>query len=318
MADRALAASAGSGEASGRYRDAERTFMATYGVGSTDRWVDMPGSSGRLRVQDVGSGVPALFVHGTGGSGAYFAPLVAELEGIRALLVDRPGWGLSDPVDFARRPYREIVTDAMRRTLDDLGIERAHVVGASIGNLWALRFAQDVPDRVERLVLLGGGPISPEIAVPPFIKLLRSPVGRVIVALPEKPKMFRKQLEQMGHGATMRASDRLEPFVKWHAALTRETAWARHERDMVRAIAGRDGFVPGLVPSYEEIGEIRAPTLMVVGDADPIGSIDVWRRFVDGFSSGELEVVRSGGHVLWLDDPATVGGWVSRFLTSSA
>ena len=294
------------------YRVAERTFWARHGLEPVDRWVDVGGA--RVRVQDVGSGTPTVLVHGTGGSGAYFAPLIANLEGVRALAIDRPGWGFSDPVDFSARQYRDIVVDVMRRVLDTLEIERAHVVGASIGNLWALRLAQAAPDRVDRMVLLGGAPISPEVTVPPFIKLLRTPVGRVIVALPEKPGMFRKQLAQMGHGATLRSGDGMDAFVEWHGALTRGTQWGRNERDMVRAIVSREGFVPGLVPTTEEIASIATPTLMVYGDADPVGSLHTWEGFVRSMPVAELTVVPAGGHVVWLDDPARVGKVVSTFL----
>ena len=42
-----------------------------------------------------------FFLPGTGGTGPYWAPLIRELPGFRGLLVDRPGWGLSSPVDYA-------------------------------------------------------------------------------------------------------------------------------------------------------------------------------------------------------------------------
>jgi pimeloyl-ACP methyl ester carboxylesterase len=298
------------------YRAAERAFWGREGLEPTDRWVDVGVREGRVRVQDVGTGTPTVFVHGTGGSGTYFAPLIAHLDGVRAIAIDRPGWGLSDPLDFRARPYRDIAADVLLRVLDTLGIERAHVVGASIGNLWALRFAQAARDRLDRMALLGGAPISQEVSVPPFIRLLRTPVGRVIVALPEKPGMFRKQLAQMGHGATLRSGDGMDAFVEWHAALTRETRWGRNERDMVRAIVNRDGFVPGLVPTMEEMDSIATPTLMVYGDADPVGSVGIWERFVRSMPAAELEVVAAAGHVVWLDDPARVGAAVSEFLSA--
>jgi 2-hydroxy-6-oxonona-2,4-dienedioate hydrolase len=298
------------------YRRAERAFWERYGLEPIDRWADVPTAGARVRVQDVGSGVPSLFIHGTGGSGTHFAPLIANLSGVRALVVDRPGWGLSDPIDYTARPYRDVVAEVLRSVLDALGIERTTVVGASIGDLWAIRLAQAAPDRVERIVLLGGGPISAESTVPPFIKLLRSPLGRLIVALPEKPGMFRKQLAQMGHEASLRSGADLDGFVEWHGVLTRETRWGTNERDMVRAIVRRGGFVDGLVPTTEEFGSIATPTLMVYGDADPVGSEDMWTRFVRALPDAELEVVRPGGHLVWLDDPAGVGRTVSKFLAS--
>ena len=126
--------------------------------------------------------------------------------------------------------------------------------------------------------------------------------------------MFRKQLSQMGHEASLEAGRVLDAFVAWHGALTRHTSWARNERDMVRAIVDRRGFVPGLVPTGSEIALLEAPTLMVYGTADPVGSIQTWRRFVGGLRQGQLELIEQGGHVVWLDDPAAVGSLIRRHL----
>ncbi len=297
-----------------RYLAAEAALWGSYGLAPSPQTVTVGRSRSALRVQEVGTGDPILFVHGTGGSGAYFAPLVAELTGFRRLVVDRPGWAMSAPVDYSGRPYAEIVSELLRDTLDALEVERAHVVGASIGDLWALRFAMAERSRVRRVVLLGGGPISPEIKVPPFIKLLRSPVGNIIVRVPERPGMFRKQLTSMGHRVSIGAGRVPDAFVDWHGALTRYTSWGRHERDMVRSIVGRQGFVLGLMPSEAEIAALEAPTLMVYGTADPVGSTGTWQRFVAGMVDGRLELIDDGGHLVWLDDPAAVGKTIGAFL----
>jgi pimeloyl-ACP methyl ester carboxylesterase len=301
-------------QARDRYLAAEAALWSHHGLAPTSHTLTVGRSRSALRVQEVGVGDPILFVHGTGGSGAYFAPLVAELAGFRCLVIDRPGWAMSEPIDYSGRPYGVIVSEVLRDTLDALEVERAHVVGASIGDLWVLRFAMAEPSRVERIVLLGGGPISPEITVPPFIKLLRSPVGNIIVRVPERPGMFRKQLASMGHSVSIEAGRIPEAFVDWHGALTRFTSWSRHERDMVRSIVGRRGFVPGLVPSEAEIAALEAPILMVYGTADPVASTGPWERFVAGMANGKLELIDDGGHLVWLDEPAVVGKTVQAFL----
>jgi Alpha/beta hydrolase family len=60
--------------------------------------------------------------------------------------------------------------------------------------------------------------------------------------------------------------------------------------------------VPGLVPAGAELAAIRQPVLMVYGTADPLGSVDGWRRFAGRLPHGELEVVDGGGHLPWYDD----------------
>jgi len=297
-----------------RYRAAETRLWQAYGLVPEERSGAVGRSGATIRVQEVGAGAAILFVHGTGGAGAYFAPLLAALPGYRHLVIDRPGWVTSDPIDFCADEYATIASETIRAVLDEAGIDRVHLVGASIGDLWVLRFAQSDPSRVGRVVLLGGGPISPEILVPPFIRLLRSPLGRVIVRLPERPGMFRKQLAGMGHAASIAAGRIPDTFIAWHGALTRDTDWARNERAMVRCIVDRRGFVDGLVPAAAELAGLRVPVLMVLGSADPVGDPEIWERFVAGLDQGELEHIPDGGHLVWYDDPRAVGARVARFL----
>jgi pimeloyl-ACP methyl ester carboxylesterase len=297
-----------------RYRRAERAFWDHYGLAPTERFVEVGSPPARLRVQELGSGAPVLFVNGTGGPGAYFAPLLAALDGFRCLILDRPGWGLSSPVDFSGAPFATVTAELLCQTLDALDIDRVHAVGGSIGSLWALRLAQRYPARVERLVLLGAGPLTSGIGVPPFIRLLRSPLGGVVTRIPETRRLLGKQLTGLGHGASRAAGRIPDAFVDWHVAMSRETGWARNERAMVRSIVDRRGFVPGLVLTDAEIAGIEQPMLMVYGTADPIGSLDLWRRFVHLLPRGELEVVEGGGHLVWYDEPGRIGARVARFL----
>ena len=293
-----------------RYRAAERRYWESQGLQPIDHQIRV-GSSGSVRVQEIGAGPAVIFVHGTGGSGAYFAPLLASLTGIRALVVDRPGWTSSSMVDFRARPYRDIIGSVLDAVLDGSGLDRAHLVGASIGDLWAVRYALDHPDRVHGVVLLGGGPISEEIQVPTFIRLLRSPLGQLIIRLPERDGMFRKQLAGMGHAASLEAGRITPDYIAWHGAMNRDTDWGKNERSMVQAIVSRHGFVDGLVPTAAEIGTLRAPVRMIVGSEDPVGDVDIWGRFVGRMPDARLEVIEGGGHLVWLDDPSGVAARIN-------
>jgi pimeloyl-ACP methyl ester carboxylesterase len=297
-----------------RFRQAEKAFWRHYGLEPRERFVEVGSPPVRLRVQEVGTGQPIPFVHGTGGSGAYFAPLIRELQQFRSLVLDRPGWGLSSPIDYSGMTYGTQVATMLRGTLDALGVERADLVGGSIGNLWALRLAQVFPQRVGRIVLLGGGPLTAESQVPRFIRLLRSVLGWLIVRVPEKRGILRKQLAALGHSASLEAGRIPDAFIEWHLAMSRETDWARHEREMVRSIVTRRGFVEGLVLKDSEIAGIGQPTLMVYGTADGAGSVGIWRRFVDLLPRAELETVENGGHLVWYDDPTHIGARVRAFL----
>jgi hypothetical protein len=96
-----------------RYRQAERAWWAHHGLAPTERFIQLAAPAVRLRVLEVGSGPLVLFVHGTAGAGPVWAPLVRELRGVRCLLLDRPGWGLSAPVDYTSHPYKTLVVDLL-------------------------------------------------------------------------------------------------------------------------------------------------------------------------------------------------------------
>ncbi len=256
-----------------------------------------------------------IFLPGTGGTGPYWAPLLHELPGIRAILVDRPGWGLSTPVDYRGRDFGRLTASILRETLDALGLDRVDLVGASVGSLWTLWLSTYEPNRVGRIVHLGGSP-SVHIPVPRFFKLLTSPIGAVIVRIPMSPGMMRSQLKAIGHGASL-AEGNLESFLPWRIAFANETSSMHHERAMAQALRKGDGWRPGFAPTDAELSTLKHPVRMVFGSADPTGSIDLWRQFAAGLPKGELEVVEGAGHMPWWDEPRGVGRLVREFLTGA-
>lgn len=297
-----------------RYRHAERALWDRYGLAPTERLIDLGSPAVRLRVLEVGSGDPILFLHGTVGPGAW-PGLVRELSGFRCLLLDRPGWGLSAPLDYSKHDYASVIADLSRGVLDSLGVARAHVVGGSIGDLWALRLAQHHPSRVGRVVLLGGGPVVPDVEPPKIIRIIASPLGAVMVRLPDNAARLRSILEGNGHGASLADGRIPDEFIAWSLASSREVGPMKAERAMVRTIVSwRSGWRPGLTVDSAELAQIEQPTLMVYGTSDPVGSVEIWQRVLGEMPHGRLTLIEGAGHVPWFDEPGEVGGQVRAFL----
>jgi 4,5:9,10-diseco-3-hydroxy-5,9,17-trioxoandrosta-1(10),2-diene-4-oate hydrolase len=111
----------------------------------------------------TGGGLPLVMLHG-GGPGAsawtnFGAALPGFAESFRTLLVDQPGFGSSDKPEVVGNYYRHSA-DYVIRMLDELGIDRIHLLGNSLGGGTAMRLALSHPDRVGRLVLMGPGGLS--------------------------------------------------------------------------------------------------------------------------------------------------------------
>ncbi|MGZ4497730.1 MAG: 4,5:9,10-diseco-3-hydroxy-5,9,17-trioxoandrosta-1(10),2-diene-4-oate hydrolase [Nocardioides sp.] len=112
---------------------------------------------------DAGGGLPLVMLHGGGpGASAWsnFGPALPRFAAAyRTLLVDQPGFGASDKPPVVGNYYR-FSADHVVRLLDEIGIERVHLLGNSLGGGTAMRLALTYPDRVGRLMLMGPGGLS--------------------------------------------------------------------------------------------------------------------------------------------------------------
>ena len=107
--------------------------------------------------------LPLVMLHG-GGPGAsswsnFGSALPGFAEHFRTLLVDQPGFGGSDKPEVVGNYYR-FAAEHVAALLDELGIDRIHLLGNSLGGGSAMRFALTYPERVGRLVLMGPGGAS--------------------------------------------------------------------------------------------------------------------------------------------------------------
>jgi 2-hydroxy-6-oxonona-2,4-dienedioate hydrolase len=141
-------------------RDRERSevddvYESMSGAASAGRRSVDLGSRWRLHLIEAGDGPPALFLHGTGTSALSFLPLIEQLDGVRALAVDRPGFGLSDPAPPPRKRFRAAAVEFIEESFDALELEDATLVGNSMGGTWALWYALEHPDRVRPFLRAG-------------------------------------------------------------------------------------------------------------------------------------------------------------------
>lgn len=108
---------------------------------------DMPATN-----PDLADATPFLMLHGVGSSSLSWDELSKNLDGRRIVAPDYRGHGLSDAPTPPYVAY-DFIADALR-LMDELGLEKVILVGFSIGATFAARMAVDVPERLERVVLV--------------------------------------------------------------------------------------------------------------------------------------------------------------------
>ena len=118
---------------------------------------------------DVGAGLPLVMLHGGGPGASAWSNFGSCLDrfaaDFRVLLVDQPGFGRSDKATIEGH-FFTYAADKLAALLDELGIERVHLLGNSLGGGTATRFALKYPKRVGRLVLMGPGGLQQNIFSP--------------------------------------------------------------------------------------------------------------------------------------------------------
>lgn len=245
---------------------------------------------GPIAWREAGAGETVVLLHGLGGSRTAWRPQLEALGTHRRVVAwDLPGYGASAPLDG---PLTfPALADAVARLLDALAVDRAHLVGLSMGGMVAQHAALQHPDRVRSLALLSTSPAFGLDGTRPedwkVARLVPLEAGRepndyaagVITAIagPEiSPAMVAEQAAAMGRisGAAMR-----------------------------RAI--------DCLPTHDlrgRLGEVTAPALVMTGELDRETPPPYGRALADELRTATFRTVPGAGHLLPVEAPDVVNG----------
>jgi pimeloyl-ACP methyl ester carboxylesterase len=270
------------------------------------------GAGRRVHVIEAGKGPPVVLLHGTSTSSLLLLPLLERLEGVRAIAVDRPGFGLSDPAGVPRERFRTGAVEFLDQVLDELQLDTAALAGNSMGGTWALWYALARPDRLHRLVLLGAAPLLPGTRVPPPLRLLATPVvGELLQRLTNpNPKLVVRMMGSMGEQDTIiNYPDQIKALV----AAGNDPVISEVNLAEVRAVISPLGFRRSLRVRPDELRQLSVPTLLLWGDHDPVGAVKVAQVTANLIPNAHLEVLPAG-HGPWLGNPDRTAELVSKFV----
>lgn len=221
---------------------------------------------------------------------------LAELEKhFRVVRYDTRGHGDS-PVPTGPYDLDDLADDVVR-LLDDLGVERAHFVGLSLGGMTGMRLAAREPERVDRLVLL-------------CTSALLEPAS----AWYERAALVRAE-----------GSRAVAPAVvgRWFTADYRERhpRRRRYAESMVAATPA-EGYAScceaiATMDLTTDLAAIKAPALVIAGADDPATPPDHLARIVDGVADGRLLVVPDAAHLASAQQPTLVTAAVVEHLEAS-
>ena len=250
-----------------------------------------------LHYFDEGHGDPIVFLHGLGSCGEdWVLQRRPFADTFRMIAVDLRGHGRSSK---PAGPYSIALLAAdVSALLDVLAIERAHIVGLSLGGLVAQQLAIDFPGRARSLTLtntfarlLSGNAIE-------LARLLQRGAISLMQPLDRSARAVARGLFPYPHQAELRR-------LTVQRLLQNDRAAYRASIGAIRRFDSR-----------RKLDRIASPTLVVTGDRDRTVPISRQRELAHGICDAQWETVRDSGHATPIDQPDIYNALVLSFLQS--
>jgi pimeloyl-ACP methyl ester carboxylesterase len=282
-------------------------LAATAGTGPDGlRFAQVDTAEGPISVTEAGTGTPVVMLHGLGATKVSFLPTVGALAGsYRAIAIDLPGFGDSvkpiraayDPAYFAR------VVVAL---LDALEMERAHLVGNSMGGRVAIEVGLRSPERVGRLGLLA--PSLAWLRNRPWAPLLRLVAPQLGLIQPAPRAAVEAVVRRVvpGGGEEWAAAG-IDEFLRSYLTPRGRAAFYAAARNIyLEEPRGPNGL-------WTRLPELQPPSLFVWGRRDMLVPI-AFAEYVREALPHSEHLVLPGGHVPQLESPKQTHQALLRFL----
>ena len=259
----------------------------------------------RLYYEETGSGRPVIFVHEYAGDYRSWEPQMRHFgQRYRAITYNARGYPPSDVPEDVAKYSQARAADDVRSVLDHLKIDKAHVVGLSMGGFAALHFGFTYPDRARSLVVAGCGyGAAPEqraqfAAETEAVARRFEELGMAKAAASYALGPARVQLQNKDPRGWREFSDRLAQHSPGGAALT------------MRGVQNRR---PSLYDLTDAMGALKVPTLIMTGDED-WSCLEPALLMKRTIASAALVVLPNSGHAINLEEPAAFNAHLDDFL----
>jgi 4,5:9,10-diseco-3-hydroxy-5,9,17-trioxoandrosta-1(10),2-diene-4-oate hydrolase len=241
---------------------------------------------------EAGAGLPLVMLHGGGpGASAWsnFGPCLPRFATrFRTLLVDQPGFGDSDKPEVTGH-FFEFAADALAGMLDEIGVERIHLLGNSLGGGTAVRFALKHPKRVGRLVLMGPGGLSLNVFSPDPTEGIKR-----LYEFGAPPGPSREKLEAFIRTMVVDQSLVTDELVEQRFAHATAPGAAEAMASMGASFAKPETYEDGFL--WREAYKLRQPVLLTWGREDRVNPLDGALPALKLIPKASLHVFPNCGH----------------------
>ena len=261
----------------------------------------------RLYYEEAGEGTPVLFVHEFAGDHRSWEPQMRSFSRrYRSIVYAARGYPPSDvPDDVSAYSQDLAVTDAIS-VLDHLSIDRAHIVGLSMGGFTSLHLGLRYPDRARSVVVAGVG----YGAHPDARESFRKEAAAIASALESEGSGSFAQRYAQGPARVQFQNKDPRGWAEFAEQLAEHSA-----RGAANTMRGVQRERPSLYDLREDLSRMEVPALLVVGDEDE-GCLDANLMLKRTIPSSGLAVLPRTGHTSNLEEPELFDRLVLGFLAT--
>jgi len=254
----------------------------------------------QLYYEIEGVGAPVVLIPGFAAGRWIWFKQTAELSRqFRVIVFDPRGVSASDKPEGSQTIG--LLADDVAHLLQTIGIDSAHIVGASFGGFVAQEFALKYPGMTRKLVLCCtsfGGP-NHVVPTPETLMALASTKGlnteermRENLLLAFTPEYVRTQVAEVDHVVHLRAANEVPEHI--------------YTSQLQAAISFN---------TEARLGQIAAPTLVLSGDADVIVPVQNSRNLAARIPGARLQIVAGGSHTFFIEQAAEFNRIITDFLS---
>ncbi len=252
----------------------------------------------KIHYLDAGSGPVVILLHGLGGSTSNWAPTIAPLaQKYRVIVPDQIGFGKSDKPMLNYRVGT--LVDFLDGFYKQLGIQKASLVGNSLGGFTAAAFAIAHPEKVDKLVLVDAAGFTVTGDIDPRVLNGLNASTRQQVRDLLSLVFFNK--EQFGSDMA------IDAFFA-----SRVTAGDQYTiQRFIDSIAHSEDMLDG------KLGAIKHPTLIIWGREDGLTQLAMGQRFNKEIAGSQMLIIDKCGHVPQLEKSAEFNAGLMKFLSGA-
>lgn len=259
----------------------------------------------KLYYEETGSGTPVVFVHEFAGDCRSWEPQVRHFaRRYRCIVFNARGWPPSDVPEELSKYSQQRACDDVRCVLDELKIDKAHIVGLSMGGFATLHFGLNYPERALSLLVAGCGYGAERDQRPKFQK------EADVIAKRLEDEGMAKFAAAYAYGPTRVQFENKDPrgFEEFKRMLAEHSA-----KGAARTQLGVQKERPSLYDLEDRLKKLVVPTLVVTGDEDhPCLVPGVFLKRT--IPSAGLLVVPNTGHTINIEEPDAFNAALADFL----